>query len=181
MAAPGGVLAQRHRRERAEQPVGAAREGFVAGVEGLGLNGHECGVLLDWLTDEPALANSKPWTADPLENALERLRTSAADANPATWLSAQTAHTIIAVLQEAPDSPSTTPRDAETLEALVQHLAEWETNPAGVRRAQYGTGWRYRERVLQLTAHPTALSERGGPFHLFHCRVNPSGQLVKTE
>ncbi|MFG2463371.1 hypothetical protein ACGFWE_40850 [Streptomyces sp. NPDC048523] len=174
-------LVQRRQQPRRRDVLLRIFHALFAGVEGVGLNGHECGVLLDWLTGEPALANSKPWTADPLENTLVRLRTSAADANPATWLSAQTAHTIVAVLKEAPDSPDTTTRDGETLEALVQHLAEWETNPAGVRRSQYGTGWRYRQRVLQLTDHPTPLSERGGPFHLFQCRVNPSGQLVETE
>lgn len=174
-------LVQRRQQPRRRDVLLRVFHALFAGVEGLGLNGHECGVLLDWLTEEPALANSKPWTADPLENTLVRLRTSAADANPATWLSAQTVHTIVAVLNEAPDSPSTTAQDAATLEALVQHLAEWETNPADVRQAQYGNGWRYRGRVLQLTAHPTALSERGGPFHLFQCRVSPSGQLVETE
>lgn len=174
-------LVQRREQPRRRDVLMRVFHALFAGVEGVGLNGHECGVVLDWLTEEPTLANSKPWAADPLENTLERLRTSVADANPATWLSAQTAHTVIAVLQEAPASPHTTLQDSETLEALVQHLAEWETNPAGVRRAQHGTGWRFRERVLQLTAHPTALSERGGPFHLFQCRVNPSGQLVETD
>ncbi|MEU0946939.1 hypothetical protein ABZ379_30000 [Streptomyces canus] len=174
-------LVQRRQQPRRRDVLLRVFHALFAGVEGLGLNGRECGVLLDWLTEEPALANSKPWTADPLENTLVRLRTSAADANPATWLSAQTVHTIVAVLKEAPASPSTTSWDGETLEALVQHLAEWETNPAAVRRAQHGTGWRYRQRVLQLTDHPTPLSERGGPFHLFQCRVNPSGQLVETE
>ncbi|MEU5632211.1 hypothetical protein ACH47C_23880 [Streptomyces rishiriensis] len=174
-------LVQRRQQPRRRDVLLRTFHALFAGMEGLDLNGHECAVLLDWLTEEPALATSKPWTSDPLENTLVRLRVSAADETPATWLSAQTAHTIVAVLQEAPSSPVMTPQDGETLEALVQHLAEWETNPAGVRRAQYGTGWRYRQRVLQLTAHPTALSERGGPFHLFQCRVNPSGQLVETE
>jgi hypothetical protein len=154
---------------------------LFAGMEGVGLNGHECGVLLDWLTQEPTLADTKPWKADPLESTLERLQASITEAHPATWLSVPTAHTIVAVLREAPPSPRTTHQDGETLEALVQHLAEWETNPAGVRRAQYGTGWRYRQRVLELTEHPTVLSERGGPFHLFQCRVTPSGQLVEAE
>jgi hypothetical protein len=38
------------------------------------------------MTDRGAgvLANSQPWTVDSLENTLARLRTSAADANPAT-------------------------------------------------------------------------------------------------
>ncbi|MFD5814764.1 hypothetical protein [Streptomyces sp. NPDC127038] len=173
-------LVQRRQRPRRRDVLLRIFHALFAG-DGFGLNGHECRVLLAWLSEEPALSKSKPWAADPLENTLVRLRSGAADANPAIWFSAQTAHTIVAVLQEAPASPLLTLQDGETLEALVQHLAEWETNPSGVRRAQYGTGWRYRQRVLQLTSNPTVLSERGGPFHLFHCRVNPSGQLVETD
>jgi hypothetical protein len=174
-------LVQRRQQPRRGDVLLRIFHALFAGLEGVGLNGHECGVLLNWLTEEPALATSKPWAADPLDNTLTRLRTSAAEANPATWLSAQSAHTIVAVLQEAPASPSATLQGGVMLDALVQHLAEWETNPAGARGAQFGTGWRYRQRVLELTAHPTVLSERGGPFHLFQCRVNPSGQLVETE
>lgn len=55
----------------------------------VGLNGHECGVLLEWLTAAPALPSSKPWAADPLEPTLVRLRTSAAEGKPVTWLSPQ--------------------------------------------------------------------------------------------
>lgn len=174
-------LVQRRQQPRRCDVLLRVFHALFAGMEGVGLNGHECGVLLEWLTEEPALADSKPWMADPLESTLVRLRTSAADGNPATWLSAQSAHTMVAVLQEAPASASTTPRDGEMLGALVQHLAEWETNPAGVRPVQYGTGWRYRQRVLQLTGNPTALSERGGPFHLFQCPINPSGQFTEPE
>ncbi|MET8291723.1 hypothetical protein ABZV80_42205 [Streptomyces sp. NPDC005132] len=53
-----------------------------------------------------------------------RLRSSVADQRPTNWLSAQTAHTIVAVLQEASASPAATAQDADTLAALVQHLAE---------------------------------------------------------
>jgi hypothetical protein len=147
--------------------------------DGVGLNGHECGVLADWLTEEPALTGSKPWTADPLENTLVRLRAGAADAKPVTWLSPQTAHTIVAVLQEAPVSPATTDQDAEMLTALVQHLDEWATNPAGLQSSQYGTGWRYRQRTLALTEHPTVLSQLGGPFFLYQCKISQTGELVE--
>ncbi|MET8411129.1 hypothetical protein ABZV34_24010 [Streptomyces sp. NPDC005195] len=154
---------------------------LFAGAEGVGLNAHECAVILQWLTEEPALENCKPWIADPLENTLVRLRASIVDQRPTTWLSAQTAHTIVAVLQEAPAAAATTASDSDTLAALVQHLAEWATNPAAVPSAQYGTGWRYRQKLLSLTTHPTVLSRQGGPFHLFQCRVSATGQLVETD
>ncbi|MEV6532795.1 hypothetical protein AB0M86_24940 [Streptomyces sp. NPDC051639] len=154
---------------------------LFAGLEGVGLNAHECAVTLEWLTEDPALEGSKPWTADPLDKTLVRLRTSVADQRPTTWLSAQTAHTIVAVLHEAPASPATTAQDADTLAALVQHLAEWATNPAAVPSSRYGTGWRYRRQLLSLTCHPTVLSRQGGPFHLFQCRVSATGQLVETD
>jgi hypothetical protein len=147
--------------------------------DGIGLNAYECAVLKAWLTEDPALAQSKPWLSDPLENTLVRLQTSVDEGKPTTWLSAQTAHTIVAVLQEAPASPATTPQDSEMLRALAEHLAEWEMNPPGVQRRKYGTGWRYRQQVLTLTAHPTVLSERGGPFFLYQCRTTSTGALVE--
>ncbi|MEV5355770.1 hypothetical protein [Streptomyces sp. NPDC052693] len=145
--------------------------------EGVGFNGHECGVLLEWLTSDLALAGSKPWTADPLETTLVRLRASAADGKPVTWLSPQTARTIVAVLQEPTATAVLTGQEAQLLTSVAQHLTEWDTNPAGVRHAQYGTGWRFRQRALALTEHPTALSRLGGPFFLFQCKVTALGAL----
>ncbi|MFG2858625.1 hypothetical protein ACGFZ9_50270 [Streptomyces mirabilis] len=108
-----------------------------------------------------------------------RLRADAADGKPTTWLSAQTAHTIVAVLQDAPASPATTAQDGEMLSALVQHLAEWATNPADVPRSRYGTGRRFRQQTLALTEHPTVLSQLRGPFFLFQCKTTSTGQLVE--
>ncbi|MFG3517598.1 PHD finger domain-containing protein [Streptomyces bobili] len=147
--------------------------------DGIGLNGHECGVLLDWLTEEPALSSSKPWTADPLENTLVRLRAGATDGKPTTWLSTQTVHTIVAVLQEASASPATTVKDVQVLAAVVQHLAEWATNPADLKPSRYGTGWRFRQQTLASTGHPTVLSQCGGPFFLYQCKITKTGQLVE--
>jgi hypothetical protein len=171
-------LVQRRHQPRRRDVLMRVFHALFAG-DGVGLNGIECGVLLEWLTEDPALTDSKPWTADPLENTLVRLRTSVADGKPTTWLSHQTAHTIIAVLQEAPASPATTPQDDEMLAALVQHVAEWATNPADVQSARYGTGWRFRQQVLALTEHPTVLSQLGGPFFLYQCKTTQAGQLVE--
>ncbi|GAB2990615.1 hypothetical protein GCM10023080_065430 [Streptomyces pseudoechinosporeus] len=171
-------LVERRQQPRRRDVLLRVFHALFAG-DGVGLNGQECGVLLDWLTEEPALANSKPWMADPLENTLVRLRTSVAEGKPTTWLSAQTAHTIVAVLQEAPASPATTAQDSEMLSALVQHLAEWATNPADVPRSRYGTGWRFRQQALALTEQPTVLSQRGGPFFLYQCKITSTGQLVE--
>lgn len=171
-------LVQRRQQPRRRDVLLRLFHALFAG-DGAGLNGIECGVLLEWLTEDPALANSKPWTADPLENTLVRLRTSVADGKPTTWISTQTVHTIVAVLQEAPASPSTTAQDVGMLAALVQHLAEWETNPAGLQPSRYGTGWRFRQQTIALTEHPTVLSQLGGPFFLFQCKTTKTGQLVE--
>ncbi|KUN58891.1 hypothetical protein AQJ46_42215 [Streptomyces canus] len=171
-------LVQRRHQPRRRDVLLRVFHALFAG-DGVGLNGIECGVLLEWLTEDPALANSKPWAADPLENTLVRLRAGDMDGKPTTWLSAQTAHTIVAVLQEAVASPTTTVQDGEMLSALVQHLAEWATNPANVRSSRYGTGWRFRQQVLALTEYPTVLSQRGGPFFLYQCKTTKTGQLVE--
>ncbi|MFF2128714.1 hypothetical protein ACFVW1_25650 [Streptomyces olivochromogenes] len=171
-------LVERRQQPRRRDVVLRVFHALFAG-DGVGLNGLECRVLLEWLTEEPELANSKPWTADPLDNTLVRLRSSATDGKPITWLSGQTAHTIVAVLQEAPASPATTAQDDELLSALVQHLAEWATNPADVPRSRYGTGWRFRQQALSLTEHPTVLSQLSGPFFLYQCKTTSTGQLVE--
>lgn len=108
-----------------------------------------------------------------------RLRTSVANGKPTTWISTQTVHTIVAVLQEAPASPTMRAQDAGMLAALVQHLAEWETNPADLQPSRYGTGWRFRRQTIALTEHPTALSQLGGPFFLFQRRTTKTGQLME--
>ncbi|GGN41107.1 hypothetical protein [Streptomyces fuscichromogenes] len=171
-------LVQRRRQPRRRDVLLRFFHALFAG-DGVGLNGIECGLLLEWLTADPALSNSKPWKADPLENTVVRLRTSAADGKPTTWLSTQTVHTIVAVLREVPASPATTVQDEEALAALVQHLAEWETNPAAVPASRYGTGWCFRRQVLALTEHPTVLSQLGGPFFLYQCKTTQTGQLVE--
>lgn len=145
--------------------------------DGVGLNGHECRVLLEWLTVDPVLMSSKPWTVDPLKNTLLRLHTSTVEGKPVTWLSPQTTHTIIAVLREPASVAHLTAEETSVLSALAQHLAEWETNPESVPHSRYGTGWRYRQRALELTSHPTVLSRLGGPFHLFQCKVTVLGRL----
>ncbi|MFM9499803.1 hypothetical protein ACKI1Q_40235 [Streptomyces galilaeus] len=169
-----------HRREQPRRRDVLLRffHAMFAG-DGVGLNGHECGVLADWLTEEPALTSSKPWTADPLENTLVRLRAGAADGKPTTWLSTQTVHTIVAVLQEAPATPATPVQDVQMLAAVVQHLAEWATNPANLKPSHYGTGWRFRQQTLAASAHPSVLSQRGGPFFLYQCKVTKTGGLVE--
>ncbi|MFF8432473.1 hypothetical protein ACF07Y_46645 [Streptomyces sp. NPDC016566] len=171
-------LVQRRHQPRRRDVLLRVFHALFAG-DGVGLNGIECGVLLAWLTEDPALTNSKPWTADPLDNTLVRLQAGVADGKPTTWLSAQTAHTIVAVLQEAPASSATTGQDSEMLAALVQHLAEWATNPADVQSSRYGTGWRFRQQVLALTEHPTLLSQLGGPYFLYQCKTTQTGQLVE--
>ncbi|MGW2841883.1 hypothetical protein ACWCWD_29360 [Streptomyces sp. NPDC001493] len=144
--------------------------------DGIGLNGHECGVLLRWLNVDPVLRTSKPWADDPLESTLARLETSVAEDKPVTWLSPQTVLTIIAVLQEPGSAVTLLEPEDQVLTTVTQHLAEWETNSSNVT-SLYGTGWRYRQRTLELTATPTVLSRAGGPFHLFQCKVTATGRL----
>lgn len=128
------------------------------------LNAYECQVLLTWLTEDPACAASSAWHADPLENTLTRMATSVAEKKAATWIAVPTFHTITAVLHQAPSSPA----EQEMLNALAQHLTEWTDNPQGVERRRYGSGPRFRARVLEVTCRPTLLSRQGGPFDLHH-------------
>lgn len=133
-------------------------------ASGIEFNGHEAQVLVDWLTSDPAVASSEAWQRDPLDNTLVRLRTSVAEAKPATWLSAQTGLTILAALQHAPGEPS----DAELLRIIDRHTQDWQTNPQNIEHRRYGTGIRFRRTVLAHTPDPTVLSECGGPFDLHH-------------
>jgi hypothetical protein len=130
------------------------------------LNAFECDVLLAWLTEDPAFAASPAWRKDSLEATLVRLRTSVAEHKASTGLAVTTAHTIIAVLRETPDSPAVSAPDRALLDAIAWHLDEWETNPQGVEARRYGTGVRYRTQVMKMTQRPTMLSARGGPFDL---------------
>ncbi|MEW2132013.1 hypothetical protein [Streptomyces sp. NPDC005435] len=154
--------------------------GLFAG-DGIGINGHESRVLLEWLTEKPALATSKPWTSDPLDETLARLRTGASERKPIVWLAETTARTIVSVLQEPASRGTLSAPDDELLSSVVQHLAEWATNPAGVPHSRYGTGHRFRQRVLAVTENPTLLSRSGGPYFLFQCQVTRTGNLVDPD
>jgi hypothetical protein len=132
--------------------------------EAVDFNAFECGVLLSWLTSDPALARSAAWRRDPLESTLERLRTGIAEEAGAVWVSVRTAHTIMAVLQEPAAAESASPDDLDMLLALAFHLREWQANPSGVERWRFGTGPRYRREVLARTSRPSVLSSQGGPF-----------------
>ncbi|GGR46325.1 hypothetical protein [Streptomyces netropsis] len=134
--------------------------------EGIGLNAYECGVLHDWLTEDPGLPATGPWLADPIDATLDRLRTSVEEGKSTTWLASTTAHTIVALLQQAAPTPYTSVQDTEMLRAVAQHLDEWQVNPQNAEARKYGAGPRFRAVVLQRTTHPTVLSVRGGPFDL---------------
>ncbi|MFF1690772.1 hypothetical protein [Streptomyces sp. NPDC058254] len=131
---------------------------------GVEFNDHEAQVLLDWLTADPTIAASSAWRDDPLETTLARLETSITEEKAATWLSEQTALTIVEALHSAPGTDA----DAALLRAISQHRVEWETNPQDIDHSRYGTGVPYRVEVLARTAHPTLLSRAGGPFDLHH-------------
>ncbi len=133
------------------------------------LNAFECKVLLTWLTEGPDLATSGPWTKDPLEPTLVRLETSAADGKASTGFAVTTARTLIAVLSV---TSTASPTERSLLDAIAQHLGEWERNPQGVEARAYGSGPRYRSKVLESTNHPTVLSARGGPFDLHQAPRN---------
>ncbi|QLE75268.1 hypothetical protein FGW37_30030 [Streptomyces rectiverticillatus] len=116
----------------------------------------------------PHLPATGPWLADPLHRTLERLRTSVEEGKATTWLASTTAHTIVALLQQADPTPRTSTRDTEMLQAIAQHLDEWQANPKNVEAWKYGAGPRFRAVVLQKATRPTILSVRGGPFDLHH-------------
>ncbi|MGW0538558.1 hypothetical protein [Streptomyces sp. NPDC003032] len=172
-------LVQRRQQPRRRDVLLRIFHSLMAG-DGVGFNGHECRVLWQWLMEDSDLAARKAWAADPLENTLVRLQATCCQGSPVLWLATQTAYTIVAVLHEA--APDCTPAaDSDVLRALVQHIAEWDTNSAQLKRSAYGTGIRYRQQILAATSHPTPLSVPGGPFYLFHCRVTRTGNLVEPE
>lgn len=143
---------------------------------GIGLNDIECGVLLTWLTEDQSLAASDAWLNDSLDGTIARLRTSVEEEKPTTWLSVPTGTTILTVLREARGGTEPSQAETEMLDAIGQHLEEWETNPQRLAAFRYGTGSLYRLAVLLNTSRPTVLSVRGGPFDLHQTPPPPSDQ-----
>ncbi|MFE5489010.1 hypothetical protein ACFQ7Z_03440 [Streptomyces virginiae] len=133
------------------------------------LNGYECAVLRTWILEDPEVTATAAWQRDPLHTTLTRLQTSQEEAKASTWLAFPTALTILALLRERPASSSPAPAaDTELLDVILRHLDEWETNPQQVSPARHGRGPAFRAQVLAVTASPSMLSERGGPFDLHH-------------
>ncbi|MGW8768367.1 hypothetical protein ACWGN5_38480 [Streptomyces sp. NPDC055815] len=141
----------------------------------VGLNSHECQVLHTWMNSGPVL-ESTAWKQDPLDATLIRLATSVAEDKTNTWIAFPTSVTILRALR-AGDSTDT---DASLLNDVLHHVAEWETNPAGVDHRRYGTGVAYRQQVLKRTTRPTFLSALGGPFYL-HKANDPAEAAAETE
>ncbi|MET9954456.1 hypothetical protein ABZ135_23335 [Streptomyces sp. NPDC006339] len=127
----------------------------------VGLNAPECGALLTWLTDS-GTQQSEAWKQDPLDATLVRLATSVQEDKPNTWIALPTSITILRTLRAAGNDPA----DADLLEDILQHVADWDTNPCGIDHRRFGTGVRYRQEVLRLAPRTTFLSELGGPFYL---------------
>ncbi|MFI8365305.1 hypothetical protein ACIGD1_34775 [Streptomyces sp. NPDC085612] len=130
------------------------------------LNAHECAVLRTWLLEDPDIEKTPSWQGDPLTTTVVRLQTSQQEEKATTWIAVPTARTIIHVLHKCAAVPA--PAEAELLTAIVQHLHEWDTNPQGIERRRHGSGPAFHAQVLQTTACPSVLSERGGPFDLHH-------------
>ncbi|MDT0307313.1 hypothetical protein RM780_10095 [Streptomyces sp. DSM 44917] len=148
------------------------------------LNAYECRVLLPWLEEDPAFAASEPWRRDPLDATLARLATSVMEHKAETWLAAPTAATIVSVLHctLAPAGATAAPDvELQLLDAIAQHLDEWQSNPEGVQAHQFGTGPRYRAQVLATTGRPTLLSVRGGPFDVHETPVSGSDDAQTPE
>ncbi|MFE1173059.1 hypothetical protein [Streptomyces sp. NPDC058773] len=143
------------------------------------LNAFECAVLLVWLTEHPGFADSAPWLKDPLDTTLTRLQTSITEGKAHTGIAFPTAVTVIAVLREAPVQAGT-PAERDLLDAIAQHLEEWQHNPQQIEARKYGSGIPYRRQVLKSTSHPTALSARGGPFDL-HTAPAPTDPQASDE
>lgn len=140
------------------------------------LNGYECAVLRTWLLEDADISQAASWQHDPLTATLVRLQTSEEEGKAGTWLAFPTACTIIAVLRERSASLACSPADTDLLDAVAQHLHEWETNPQKVEHRRYGSGPAFRAQVLAVTDCPSVLSERGGPFDLHHAPAPVSEQ-----
>ncbi|WP_107069659.1 hypothetical protein [Streptomyces sp. NRRL F-4428] len=168
-----GWLCQQCRYERREKP---RRRDVLLRIfhhlfasSAVDLNAHECAVLRTWILEDPKLTATAAWQRDPLHSTLARLQTSQEEAKPATGIAFPTTLTILALLRERSASASpAAAADTELLNVMLQHLHEWETNPQKVSAARYGRGPAFRVQVLAVTASPSVLSERGGPFDLHH-------------
>ncbi|UNZ21372.1 hypothetical protein [Streptomyces sp. 891-h] len=136
---------------------------------GIGLNSYECAVMLSSLEEDPAAPRTVAWKSVPLDGVLVRLRTSLREEKHTTWLSMADGLTMVAVLRETAAARSTTEREIELMEAILQHVEEWRANAYKVEARRFDTGPRYRQESLARTTRPTVLSKLGGPFDLHQC------------
>ncbi|MFI1185757.1 hypothetical protein [Streptomyces californicus] len=83
----GHCLYQRSQEPRRRDVLLRFHHHLLAG-SAVGLNAYECGVLLTWLTEDPAPAATPAWAADPLEATIARLDTSVRESKGTTWIAA---------------------------------------------------------------------------------------------
>lgn len=74
------------------------------------------------------------------------------------------AHAAVAALHTR--KPPAANGDTTILDAVYQHLTEWQTNPHHINQAIYADHTQWRQAVLENTTTPTPLSQRGGPFQV---------------
>ncbi|MDI6413141.1 hypothetical protein QLX52_30505 [Streptomyces albus] len=136
---------------------------------GIGLNCYECAVVLRSIEADLAASNTVAWKIDPLDGVLIRLRTSIREEKHTTWLSVADGLTIVAVLRETIAGRGSGEQEIALLDAIMQHVEEWRTNPYRVEARRFGTGIRYRQETLNRVPRDTVLSALGGPFDLHQC------------
>jgi hypothetical protein len=121
------------------------------------LNTAEAQVLSEVLSRVPAETGDAH-----LREAIAALHTGMDANDPAMLLSFHPALAAVDALRIA--MPGMEARDAVTLAAVAEHLAQWEHHPNGLDQEQFASRVPWRQAIVKTSPTPTALSERGGPF-----------------
>ncbi|EDY52637.1 conserved hypothetical protein [Streptomyces clavuligerus] len=130
---------------------------------GVRVNAAEAEVLLTWLLAAPA-AELPQAELEALPEVFVVLQRAVEAREPVTPLSYYGARAAIGTLHHAKVAAGGAEREAVVLDAVVQHLAEWQANPQGLEPEYYRGRRAWRSAILEETEQPTVLSQRGGPF-----------------
>ncbi|MEU5980399.1 hypothetical protein [Streptomyces sp. NPDC047315] len=131
---------------------------------GVRVNAAEAEVLLSWLLTSPAAVLAQP-EAEALPELLATLQRAVEAQDPVTLLPYRGVLAAVDTLHHT-GSAGITEREAVVLDAVVQHLAEWQTNPQRLDSAHYRSRTAWRHAILDQASRPTVLSQRGGPFSI---------------
>jgi hypothetical protein len=121
------------------------------------LNPAEARVLHEALSCMPGATQDEQ-----LRDAITTLHAGIAANNPAMLLGYRPARAAVDALGTSMRGMEE--RDAVTLAAVAEHLAQWEHSSNDLDQEQFANRVEWRQAILKTSRTPTALSERGGPF-----------------